>query len=880
MRPLLETLCLIFAVLLAPAWAVAQSGQMTQAPKLLEGAQAEYPAAALRERVAGKVELLIQIDEKGAVSEVELLKTSTQAEDLALVRNSTISDYGFNSAAEQAARRLVFSPAHFDGEPASVKIGYSFQFALPPKPEPSSAKTPEKAGPSVVTLSGRVRSKGTRKLLVGAVVTAYKKNGSEGYEAISDDEGRWSFYDLRAGSWQVRVEVEGYLPAEATEEVLEAQVTEVDYYLRPGRLNRYDVLVEVEPARREVTRRELRVEDLVKIPGTMGDPLMTVENLPGVARGVASNGIAVRGTSPDGTGVYVNGVRILNYDHIGGLRSVIPAQMIEKVDFFPGTYSASFGRSEGALIDVRLKKLAPDQVHGAVDVSLLDVGAYLEVPITDTFAVAVAGRRSHIDVVLDAAVPEDASISLTAAPRYYDYQILASFRPNANHTFQLFGMGSDDAMELLFADASSAISNAQSSVAKNSANFQRVAFEYQYTPDNGIRNELTLAYGRDEFFNSAFGVFNIGALFHEFTLRETLSWQMSKNVLLRAGLDGRNFWADYDVTASRPPREGELRVQAEEEFITTKGRGVYFGRNAAFVEGEFSLPGNVLFVPGGRLEHYELTDEWLPEARAVANWQMLPEFTLKGGVGIVHQAPDIDQSDIAFGNPALSPQRTIQYSVGAQWKPVNYLDFDVALFYKDMENVIVPTGELTQRNGQAVPLRYSNGGSGRAYGFELLAKHNFHNNFKAWVSYTLSRSERENEAGEPARLFDFDQTHILTLVASYLFPLDWELGVRWRFVSGNPTTPYLGSIFVADADTFEPVPGAQNSSRLPAFHQLDVRIDKKWVFDTWSMTTYLSVTNAYNRANVEALGHSYDYRQTEEVTGLPILPILGIKGEF
>jgi hypothetical protein len=70
------------------------------------------------------------------------------------------------------------------------------------------------------------------------------------------------------------------------------------------------------------------------------------------------------------------------------------------------------------------------------------------------------------------------------------------------------------------------------------------------------------------------------------------------------------------------------------------------------------------------------------------------------------------------------------------------------------------------------------------------------------------------------------------------------------------------------------------SQRLPMFHQLDLRVDKRWRFASWSLSTYLDVQNAYNRANPEELTYNYNYSQAQVQAFLPIIPSLGVRGEF
>src|SRR5207244_3868029 len=107
-----------------------------------------------------------------------------------------------------------------------------------------------------------------------------------------------------------------------------------------------------------------------------------------------------------------------------------------------------------------------------------------------------------------------------------------------------------------------------------------------------------------------------------------------------------------------------------------------------------------------------------------------------------------------------------------------------------------------------------------------------------------------------------------------------DAGIRLRYVNGDPYTPRRGGLYDSDADEYLPIPQAINSARLPAFQQLDVRIDKNFVFERWILTAYLDVQNVYNYSNVEGVRYQYDFSRTTDLTGLPILPAFGIRGKF
>jgi hypothetical protein len=172
-----------------------------------------------------------------------------------------------------------------------------------------------------------------------------------------------------------------------------------------------------------------------------------------------------------------------------------------------------------------------------------------------------------------------------------------------------------------------------------------------------------------------------------------------------------------------------------------------------------------------------------------------------------------------------------------------------------------------------------NGGEGRIVGGELSAEVSPSSKSFGYGAYTVSRSERRDLDGR-WRFFDQDQTHILTLAAGYIVGAGWELGARFRLISGNPTTPIVGSVYDAKTGVYVPITGPVNSERDPTFHQLDLRIEKQFRIGPGILAAYLDLQNAYNAKNPEGVLYSYDYRESEPLSGMPIFPNLGLRGEL
>jgi outer membrane receptor protein involved in Fe transport len=413
------------------------------------------------------------------------------------------------------------------------------------------------------------------------------------------------------------------------------------------------------------------------------------------------------------------------------------------------------------------------------------------------------------------------------------------------------------------------------------SSFYRAFFEYRYAPSDRFENELRLSAGRNWLSFGTNDRFNFDLNSYANQTRNTLRWRLADWLTLRAGLDIYFNVVDADITLPAASKEGDA-VDASDPTVLTTGRaeGEIFVSPAAFVEVELEPAEGLLLVPGLRLDHFGRLGVVTLDPRLTVRWGVGESWTLKGGVGLFHQEPFFDETDASFGNPDLGPERAVHTSVGGELRPLSFLTVDATLFYKDLQRLVSRSDRLVTRDGEQVPQRFDNGGEGRVFGLELLVRHELANNFFGWLSYTLSRAERRDSGASGFRPFDFDQTHIFTLLGTYRLPENWEVGARWRYVTGNLVTPVVGAVYNADADSYEPVPGRVNSERVGAFHQLDLRVDKRWVFDAWILGAYLDLQNVYNRGNPEGEQYNFDYTQSEPQVGLPLLAIIGLRAEL
>ncbi|MBI5482400.1 MAG: TonB-dependent receptor, partial [Deltaproteobacteria bacterium] len=261
------------------------------------------------------------------------------------------------------------------------------------------------------------------------------------------------------------------------------------------------------------------------------------------------------------------------------------------------------------------------------------------------------------------------------------------------------------------------------------------------------------------------------------------------------------------------------------------------------------------------------------EPRVIVRYQLLRWLAAKAAFGYYHQPPELMSFSRTFGNPNVGLESGLHYVAGFDLKPTSTLRIEAQGFSKDLRDLVV-------RGANAGDPLAQNADRGRVYGGDLLVRQELSRNFFGWIAYTLSRSERKDHPDEPWRLFRFDQTHILTAVGSYKLPRGYQVGLRFRLVSGNPYTPVVGSYYDAGALRFRPLSGDPFSARLKLFHQLDLRFDKTWTFNRWRFSVYLDIQNLYYSTSQEGIAYNFDYTKSAPVSGLPLLPIFGVRGDF
>jgi len=854
---------------------------LTSPPQLLEAAAPEYPPQAAAAGLEAVVKVRITVDATGQVTDVVVT---------APVGN------GFDEAAVAAAKQYRFKPAEWDGVPGAITVETAIRFVLQkvettvpaevPPPSASPGATPSEPGHAgdpraPVTIEGSAFERGVRRRLAGVIVSVSEL----GLDAVTDEEGRFFFHGVAPGRYTLVAVDEKFDRFRRPLELARGEKIEVSLYLRPKGGNPYETVVEGEREVLEVTRRTLERRQLTSVPGTFGDPIRVIQTLPGLARTPFGGGfLLIRGSNPDDSGVFIDGHRVPLLFHFLGGPSILNPEFLERIDLFPGGFPARFGRSIGGIVSVETRPAKSDGIHGAVDVDLLDSGGYVRVPIGKNGALALAGRRSYLDLMLGLFLPEqEPGDTLIVVPVYYDYQGRFDYDFGREGKASLFVIGSADTLDVLSEDA-----NAEESLSLNSSiRFFRVIASYKRPVIGGLNLTLSPAWGRDTL-EFATGETEGGPAFTRATAtQETLAYRMrldgnlGHGLVLDAGMDLESRVNRYEV---RAPLDFDVRPDNDADVPPVEaGRTSDMYGFSAHVDMAVDI-GPLRLIPGLRFDGYLLAGKtrtsWDP--RLVARYAVTPRWTAKGYVGLFHQPPQPEALDHLFGNPDLGMERAIHTGLGAEWKPFDKWTADGEVYYIDRGDLVEFTNDVVRdpKTGEVRPINFRNSRIGDTIGLEVLIRREVTQNLYGWLSYTLSRTRELEFEDDVYEASTFDQTHVANAVASYRTGNNWELGARYRLASGRPQTPVVGGTFDADDGDYRSESGEFRSERRKLFHQTDVRIEKTWVFDTWMVGAYLDVQNVMNIENHEALQYDYRYRETAPVTSVPILPTLGVRGQW
>ena len=824
-------------------------------PRMVHFEDATYPDEAKRAGLQATVVLKLDIDADGQVVEVQVVEPA---------------GHGFDEAAADAARRFTFTPARRGDKPVASRILYRYAFTL--SPPPSESQKAEPAAPQFGLLQGTLLGGDPPTPLAGVGVRLRPVNSAE-VAVVTDVEGHFQLPELLEGDVAVDATFPGFQPLHVKERVISGKATVVKYVLRSTEDSAWEVTVRGSAVHREVTHYELSREELLRVPGTFGDAVHAVEAMPSVARAPAFSGaLIVRGSAPQDTQVFVEGTLIPQVFHFGSLSSVVPSEMIENLEFYPSNFSVRYGRGMGGIVEVGLRQTNPDgKYHGSAQIDFINLRANAEGPIPGMRAWSfMAGfRTSYVDRWLVPVLRSSGS-AIQGMPRYSDYQMYLERKLRKNGVFRVGFFGAQDKYVPIEENPK------DWRAPTSSFGYLQSLLRLPLSPDVNLRASWSMGRmnntlpGDDGRMSSTTA--NLA------TARGELSVKTGSVGIARVGTD--LMYAPFTVGAVTDVQEsgGGLASQRTDSpsLRSVDLHGVFF-RPAAFAEYEYAPSPRTNVTGGVRLDYAKDTSQVDVAPRISARQTLIDKPyspILKGGLGLFYQPPEPGQTLPELGTQGLQSQRAVHSMLGFEQPLGKQVSLSVEGFEKELRRLVY---SRVDGSGNSVT---ENSGTGRVLGVDVLLRYRPDANFFGWIAYTLSRSTRQRAPDEPTRLFLYDQTHILNALASYQLGRGWELGARFRYISGFLYPACFGGLFDNSVGRYRCY-GPPTQNRLGPFHQLDLRVEKTWTYPSFKWSAYMDVINAYFHNSPDYAVPNYDYSGFKNLSlSLPILPSVGLRGEF
>lgn len=757
---------------------------------------------------------------------------------------------------------------------------------------------------TIGVITGSVIEARTKEALIGVNVIVLDTQ----FGASTDADGKFIISKVPVGTYRLRFDFIGYKPTFKTDVVVKvSRPVFVNALLEESFLEGEAVTVTagyfVEEEKMQPSIIGLSREEIRRFPGGFEDVVRTVSTLPGVAinSGGGRNDLLVRGGGPSENLYMINNIEVPNINHFGtqgnssGSLSFVNLDFVEDVKFSTGGFGAQYGDKMSSVLALTMLDEHPHGFESKWTISATQYGFNFQTPITEKGNLIFSARKSYLDLIFKAA-------GLPFVPVYTDFNILGHFKITPKDQIFILGLSAIDEVDR---DQSSLKNRVRNAGLMDNTQYQGISgINYQRLLTSGYL-DLTASTGLNRFRfrqidENEQEYFRSDADEQEFNLKAQHYWVASKKVGVRTGISSKTIlnenttvFADtiFDRSGNRVP-VAQIGVAPVNETNTTARK------LAAFGEIDWLLNPLVNLNLGIRADYYDFIDKSTYVApRVSVKYQFLPKHSLRLSGGIYYQSP----SYVWMLNPANKKLTALKNEMGvAGWDFLARRDFRVSVesFYKRYSNL--PTGILPGVTDYIVLTNTGTGfggreddfqsfgyyelestATGRAYGFEVLFQKKFSDlPFYGLMSLSWSKSEvtAKNGLTYPGQ---YDQRFIFNLSGGYILNSKWEFAAKFRYFTGAPYTPIYRPVEnPLNPGSIQNLPEEYLAARLDAAHHLDIRVDRHFSINGFTLTAYVDIQNVYDYKIPQRPSYDFWDNSIINASDIGILPSIGISLEL
>jgi hypothetical protein len=687
--------------------------------------------------------------------------------------------------------------------------------------------------------------------------------------SVSDLDGNYLFTGVKPGYIELKATSIGYDPFIATQVmVTNAKKAYIEMPMQPQTVALEAVVVKASPFRKvdesPVSLRSIGIKEIEKSPGGNRDISKVIQSYPGVGGTSFRNDVIVRGGGSSENRFYLDGVEIPNLNHFatqgasGGPVGIINVDFVREVKFYSGAFPANRGNALSSVLEFQQIDGNKDRLKTRTSIGASDMALTFDGPLTKNTTFIASARRSYLQFLFSA-------LKLPFLPTYNDFQFKTRTKIDDKNEILVIGLGAIDVNRL--------------NLKANETENQR--YILGYLPVNEQWN------------------YTLGTVYRHYRENGSDQWVLSRNMLNNVQYKYPNNDESKKRIFDYSSFEAENKLRFERTINAANGMKWTLGANT-----EYARYYNQTYrlLPLGAVDYRANLDLFKFGAFAQASQKFInKKLTLSAGIRI-----DANTYSASMQNPLnqLSPRFSASYAIAERWNwnfntgryfqqpsyttlgyknsAGQYVNKNNGLEYVQANHIVtgfdfLPNDQskfsvegflkmyskypFSVKDSIAIASKGADFGTfgdeevksigeGRSYGVEFLYQTQNLLGTYITLSYTLVRSEFKNNKGNYIAS-SWDNRHLFNILLRREFKGNWDVGAKWRLVGGSPYTP-ADLIYSASPAAWNSRNQAYldysrfNSLRLGSFNQLDIRIDKEYFFDKWSLITYMDVQNVLN----------------------------------
>lgn len=765
-------------------------------------------------------------------------------------------------------------------------------------------------------IRGRVLDKETKQPVIGASVWIPEtKHG-----ARTNSDGHFLIKDVPEDVYKLKITSIGYIAfLQPDVRVIRNKTTQlVDIELVETKLQGDSIVVstglELEDRIRPVSNYSYSAGEIKRSPGAAGDIFRAIEALPGVSgSGGEFSAFSVRGGSPKENIILVDNIPVDQVSHMeggneaeesqGGRFSIFTSGLIEEANFQGGGFGARYGGKNASLIELKIVEGNQENItaDGHYDILGWEVNYNGPTHILPTTSALLSVRHNDFKTILKIVDQED-----QGWPWFTDIVFKTTTEIDARNKLSLLGIYANEYFErtmehvLLSKDyAGTDLYRVDRRQVVGGLNWQMLIGDQSFGRVTAYhRNAFWDAVAGDAYVDHRNGVPSIQLplpktdslhgwidIEKETGLKADMSFGLSDHTLLNVGANAANF--DLEITRSQKEDDtifvfypNDPRPDPWQKFLIRPKR---FG-NANFVdqlktfgtyaELAFDPIEQLTITPGVRWDYNDYNEDHIVSPRFSANYKFSPETSLSLGTGIYYQMPELTTLIYTDANRSVKHEQAIHAILSFKTLVAEGLRLTIEPYYKKLNDLAVRTNRQS--------FVFENTGDGYATGIDFGLIKRLDEKWYGQLNYSYAISKRRDREGEPYYNSDFNQPHVVNILLGYELDKNWHFSTKWKYAAGRPTDSYIihkDVLGPGNALRYSQEITENNGDRLPDFHTLNVRIDRRIQIGNLALVAFLDVLNVYGRLNLTEQ-RFHEINGEVEPRGLRIVPTAGLKLEI